>query len=220
VKLRRWVTVCVVLVIALSAVSALAVAKDKVLYDRDGNALVALGGAKGTAPARSSSSAVSLTAVGGDYYFYMHAVKQIAYGDSYVRTEFWTDIWTGLASVTEQWVDVSGDTTTSWLGTWPQYYSTKIRLDESWKFGGVSVSVTTAPGLGFSVSSTTVTWSGDCAGDYWALTHTYSGVSAQGFLVSSVRQNSNGSHFFRVGRSGSPEWVSANATKGISTYIG
>ena len=135
------------------------------------------------------------------------------YGDAYVETSFYStvrcDIWWSLP----QWAEVEGSSETGWWGTEPQFYSDKIKLDESWRFNGISVYVSFPPG--FSGSGNTVTWSGeDDSGTSYRLVHIYSGIRGESWVaLTSVRQNSNGSHFFESTHT----WVSANATDGCST---
>ncbi|MEW5826274.1 MAG: hypothetical protein AB1778_05525 [Candidatus Bipolaricaulota bacterium] len=142
------------------------------------------------------------------------ATKSTPYGNSYVRTYFSSDVEIGLTCA---WAEITyGTTTTTWDGTAPQCKSSRIRLDELWAFNGWCVTVSIPSGGGFSSSAKTVSWTGeDVSGDHWAMRHIYSGIRASACLwLTSIRQSSNGSHYFETEN----DWVSANASRGISTF--
>jgi hypothetical protein len=169
-----------VTVIAVNG-SALANVQERVIYISPGSALIAYGGDKVNPkllPIKSfpkSPKALMvepLTQVTRTLFDRQFT----AYGDG--------DVVTSLDSIVNEgsgwwkaWAEVEGRSETDWTGTQPQYYSTKIRLDESWRFHGVNVSVSYPPGIGYSSSWDTVSWSGgDDSGTSWALSHTYSGI--------------------------------------------
>jgi len=206
------------LLVALTAVilvggSVLANTDERIIYSFPGNTLIAYGGDK-TETVLSGRD--SFPKAGGEFVA-PFATKIISdcqctyYGNGYVETCFEStvrcDVWGSLPV----WAEVEGESETAWWGTEPQYYSDRIKLDESWRFNGISVYVSFPPG--FSGSGDTVTWSGsDDSGTSYRLRHIYSGIRGESWVsLTSVRQNSNGSH--KLGNT----WVSANATDGCST---
>jgi hypothetical protein len=218
----------ILLAAAIVVVPALSARTEKVIYDDGkGNALIAHGGTKevgGGGPTRASShrqahdlssaGQVSLAVTPEEHLIPFHKWKETPYGDSAVTAEFWTDVWAG--GTLELWAYAEGNTYTGWWGTVPQYYCDKIELGESWKFSGLSVTVSVPAAVGFSASGSTARWSGGYDGnDAYDLWHIYSGVEAQSWIwISSMRQSSSGSHFFSHGVSGGPTWVTATATQG------
>lgn len=212
---RRLLYLLVVLVVALVAAegSVWAHVEERIIYVLPGNALIAYGGDKtdtvltpsGAFPRAGDSSAASRGTK------YLSDSQTTDYGNSYVETWFSStvryDAWT-----LPYWAEVERESNTAWWGTEPQLYSDVIRLDEGWTFNGISVYVSYPPG--FSSTGNTVAWSGeDDSGTAWKLRHIYSGIRGQSWIgLSSVRQSSNGSHYF----SSDYTWVSANATDGVS----
>jgi len=184
---------------------------DRVVYDRHGNVLILYGGDK----TRTIVDIMPPTSGMTDAVKTISDSQNTYYGNSYVKTYFTStvecDIWWSYP----MWAEVAGSTTTAWYGTVPQYYSSEIRLDETWTFNGISVSVSYPSGVGFSGSSTTISWSGDdTSGTHWRMTHIFSGLRGESWVaLTSVRQSSNGSHYFEDPN----DWVSANATDGCST---
>jgi hypothetical protein len=202
-------------VIALSA-SVLAASVKKVIDYGNGNAVFLVGGEK---PAHSLGLAEPLTSPRTSASLTppyktktLSAYKRTPYGDSYVATTFTSTIYIGITCA---WAEVEGTSFTAWYGYVPQFYSSRIKLDEVWTFGGFGISVSVPPGAGFSSSSRTATWSGDdSSGQTWKLGHKYSGVAASAFpFLTSINQASNGSHFFDADH----WWASANAKKGITS---
>jgi|GEM_PF-1280059 len=211
-KLRKF---CVALLVVAVLVSFTAAAKKpaaNVLFDRNGNALVAYGGSKDRIPtfAASTSAPATLTFSTESISsgsFTLRKWKSTSFGDGSVRTEFVSTVDWGV----EFWIvwrEVEGQSMTYWVGGLPQEYSDKIELDEYWKFGGVSVSVSYPSGVGASGSSNTIRWDGDDGGTgtHWYLAHIYSGYYAQSYIAMTyVKQSSDGSHRFDA------VWVSACA---------
>lgn len=214
---RRLMYLLVALVVALVAAegSVWANVQERVIYNSPGSVLIAYGGDKvdpRLLPMKSFPKTPKALMV--------EPLRQItrtisddnyqAYGDGYVDTYFNSTVYEG--SGWKVWAEVDGHSITSWSGTQPQYYSTKIRLDESWTFSGISVSVSTGGGIGFSTSGNTVYWSGeDDSGTSWSLSHYYSGIYGESrWALWSVRQSVNGSHFFESTHT----YVSAMASDG------
>jgi hypothetical protein len=211
---RRTVSILVVAILALAVVSAAASKPDvSIIYDRQGNALIAYGGDKGDIPTFSATSFCSTAELvstkslfGGS--FSLSKWRSTSYGNGSVRTEFistveWGTEWTYV------WREVSGQSMTYWTGSTPQEFSDVIELDEYWKFGGLSVSVSYPGGVGASGSGSTIYWSGDDGGTgtHWYLAHIYSGYYGQSYIsMTYVKQSSDGSHRFDC------VWVSACAT--------
>ena len=218
---RRLMYLLVALVAALVAVegSVWANVQERILYISPGSALIAYSGDKvkpELLPMRSFPKAPKalmveqLTQVTRTLFDRQFT----AYGDGEVVTSLDSIVNEG-SGWWKVWAEVEGRSETDWTGTQPQYYSTKIRLDESWTFNGISVSVSTGGGIGFSTSGNTVYWSGeDDSGTSWALSNTYSGIYGESSgpfaALWSVRQSTNGSHFFIEDSA----WVSAMATDG------
>ncbi len=203
--------VCLAIAISFSLAAASGSGSDRVVYNRNGNMLLLYGGDKSRTIEDIIPSPIGLT----------RATKTISdsqttyYGDRYVKTYFTStvecDIWWSYP----MWAEVSGSTTTAWYGTDPQYYSSEIKLSEQWIFGGYSITLSYPGGVGFSGSSKTISWSAhDTSGNYWRMSHVYSGIRGESsVLLTSVRQNSLGSHKFNTTNT----WVSAYATDGCST---
>jgi hypothetical protein len=210
----RTTSIILMVVLALVACSAAATKSDiSVIYDRDGNALIAYGGAKDTLPSLSAASSPafardilkSVTVAGS---FQLRKWKETKYGDGGVRTEFITDVvfgWDGW----KVFYEAEGSSMTYWTGDIPQSNSDVIELAESWTFGGAGISVSFPGGVGVSGSGSTITWSGNDGGTgtHWYLVHIYSGYRAESwFWLTSLRQTSTGSHLLDCA------WVSSTAT--------
>ncbi|OPY58267.1 MAG: hypothetical protein A4E55_01039 [Pelotomaculum sp. PtaU1.Bin035] len=135
---------------------------------------------------------------------YLGDYEETDYGDGqvYSRQEG-TATMTGGTYVQD--VVTDGHTRTAWSGTSPQWYSSKIKLSESWKFNGISVTVSYPPS--FSGSGDTVTWEGeDTSGTHYTMDHYYNGVSGRSYVsLWSLTKRSTGSHYF----SSTGAWVSA-----------
>ena len=208
------VVVLVVLTIAFASMGGLAKQSDtEVIFDRNGNALIAYGGSKDKLPTFSSLTAnqldrISSTSRSADGTFELRKSKTKSFGNGHVGTEFHCDVDWGV----EFWYVwreiVDGITITYWTGDVPQSLSDLIELDESWKFYGLSVSVSFS-GPGVSGSGNTIRFSGDDGGTgtHWYLAHIYAGYYAQSYIaMTSTRQTSAGLHRFNS------TWVTASAT--------
>ncbi len=210
-------------VLALVAVGALGTPTVRVIYNHLGNALLVYGGDKqeGGSTQFSPESIAMDSGSSGILPFrmkHLSASKSKPYGDSYVYTAFDSTLllWAQFDPI--RWVEVYGESETSWLGFVPQYYSSQITFAESWTFNGWAVSLSFPSGVGLSGSGKTVNWSAsDASGAAWSMRHQYDGLRAESYLtLSSVRQSSAGSHMFI--RGGIREWVTTYASAGIGTY--
>jgi hypothetical protein len=218
IAMAKWrqVATCACVLVAVLAAGVLAATVKKVINYGNGNAVFLVGGEK---PTHSLGLAEPLTGprtsaqLGSPYKTKTLATSKLTpYGDRYVVTSFCSTLYIGITCA---WAEVSGTSQTAWYGYVPQFYSSRIRLDEVWTFGGIGVSVSVPPGAGFSSSSRTATWSGDdSSGQTWMLGHKYSGIAASAFpFLTSINQASNGSHYFDSDH----WWASANAKKGITS---
>ncbi len=202
---RRSTVLAVIVMLAIALASIVGLAKQSdttVIFDRNGNALIAYSGPKDHLPSFSASSRLQVgqdplvvRTVSGT--FELRAWKSTSYGDGSVRTEFISDVEYG----TEGWVlyrEVEGDSMTYWTGDIPQSLSDEIELAEYWKFGGFNVSVSFS-GPGVSGSGDTIRFSGDDGGTgtHWYLVHIYSGYRAETiWWFTYTKQNSEGTHRF------------------------
>ena len=183
-----------------------------VIYDCNGNALIAYGGAKDQLPAFSVSSSYQLdrTATRAPVGTYLlSAWKSAPFGNDLVTVSFFTDVEYGVEGFfpSRDYRELEGDTHTYWGGTYPQYYSDRIKLSETWRFGGISVLVSFPPGIGASGSGSTIYWSDYITGPYWAMWHHYYGFRAETiWFITYTRQTSTGSHLF------GNEWVTVSGT--------
>ncbi len=211
VKKLAVVVVIGVLAVALASIACAASKEEQVVFNRDGNALILYGGDKST----TSNVRVQLPAGLRTATKTISDSQRTYYGNSYVVTQFASTVECDIWFSWPMWAEVAGSTTTAWIGTDPQFNSSRIDLSESWTFNGSSVSVSYPGGLGFSGSSKTIRWSEqDNSGNHWRMTHIYSGLRGESrVLLTSVRQSSNGSHYF----DSDSTWVSAYATDGCST---
>ena len=141
-----------------------------------------------------------------DYYpldIYYSAQGSHPYGNGMVWTYYDnTHVRDERPTPTEQ-ATIDGDTITFWSGTSPSYYSDQIELSESWKFHGLSVSVSVgSAGIGgnFQAYGDTVSWSSgwvNTAGWGWRLENVYSGVQGRSWLdLTSLDDSAMGSHRF------------------------
>jgi hypothetical protein len=107
---------------------------------------------------------------------------------------------------------VDGTTQTAWTGTQPQWNSDQIKLNESWRFHGIAVSVSVPPGVGFSAHADTVSWSAhDTSGTQWRMRHDYLGVEGRSAIaVTGITKAGTASHRFQGWR-----WVSTSRSMGI-----
>jgi len=193
----------------------------RVIYDCNGNALIAYGGAKDQLPVPSSSTSCSFEREASStrsttVSYHFGAWKGKSYGDGAVITSFSSD-----ADVVLDWFldscEVSGNCITYWTGDDPQTLSSEIELSISWKFTSIITNVEAPSGaVGYSTSSNTVYWSGDVGSGHWALGAVYEGVYAEGSWLVSVTQTSTGSHFFEEAIV--PTWVIVSASKRQSFY--
>lgn len=110
----------------------------------------------------------------------------------------------------------SGTTQTLWSGTQPQFNSDQIKLNESWRFHGASITLNIPPGVGFSGSSETVSWSAhDSSGTQWRMSHDYSGVGARSNVaLISMTKSGTASHRFQGWR-----WISVADSTNINFGI-
>jgi hypothetical protein len=180
----------------------------EVVYNRRGNALVLFGGNKSRKPDLASFRGTQTSQL--EYaVFSMGDYDAEPYGNAFVRTEFESDV-VYNGGVFKVWREVDGESETFWAGTSPQYNSSKIQLEESWRFSGVAVSVSVPGGVGFSGGGSTIRWSGsDTSGNHWWMGHTYSGLYAESYIfMSYVTQSSFGSHYFES----TSWWVSTMAS--------
>lgn len=107
---------------------------------------------------------------------------------------------------------VNGTTQTNWTGTQPQINSDQIKLNESWTFHGISVEVSIPPGVGFSRSANTVSWSAhDTSGAQWRMRHDYIGVQGgSNFALTGSTKAGTGSHRFQGW-----QWISTSESSAI-----
>jgi hypothetical protein len=215
--MKRLIVGIVLALVVVSGCVAVGLAKDdagRVVYNRNGNALILFGGPKENSPSLSSFQSLSTRTASAAAMFPVHSMSDYdaqSYGNGFVRTEFDTHVIYGTDYLVTVWREVDGESETFWAGTSPQYNSSKIKLAESWKFGGIAITVSLPGGVGFSGVGSTIKWSGsDNSGNHWRMGHIYSGLYAQSHVcMLNVRQSSEGSHYFStVG-----EWVSTMATK-------
>jgi len=210
-------------VVALVAVGALGTPTVRIIYNHLGNALIVYGGDKqGGEGIQFSTGSVSMDSGSSGIFSprvkYLSASRSAPYGDAYVYTAFNSTLllWTEFDPI--RWVEVYGESETSWLGVEPQFYSSQITFAESWTFNGWAVTLSFPSGVGLSGSGKTVNWSAsDASGEAWSMRHQYEGLRAESYLtLSSVRQSSAGSHMFIIG--GTRKWVTAYASAGIGIY--
>jgi len=214
---RRLMYLLLALVVALVAVegSVWANVQERILYISPGSTLIAYGGDKVNPtllPMKSfpkAPKALMMKPLAQTTRTLSDNNSQ-AYGDGYVDTYFNSTVYEGAGW--KVWAEVEGNAVTSWSGTQPQYYSSKIKLDESWTFNGISVSVSSGGGIGFSTSGNTVCWSGeDDSGTSWSLNNSYSGIYGESWVaLTSVRQSVMGTHYFES----THHYVSTMATDG------
>lgn len=199
--------------LAIMSLSGLAQIEERVIYSFPGNTLIAIGGEK--VRVKIDRDLFPKFSPGPRPTFWvkqktLYGFKSTPYGNGTVETWFESTV-TYDAYTLPVWAEVEGEARTMWTGTYPQFYSDRIRLESSWTFNGIGVYVSYPPG--FSSFGNTVTWSGeDNSSNAWMLI-LYSGIRGESWVgLTSVRQSTNGSHYFESTHT----WVSANATDGCS----
>lgn len=114
--------------------------------------------------------------------------------DSYIKGEtYFHGIRTDY--ITSQEFIGDGHTKAWWWGSDP-YYADRITLNSKVKTTGVTVSISIPPGMGFSVSGDTATYSGQW-NNVWSVTHYYQDLTATGLSI--YDEDQNDSETFRFG---------------------
>jgi hypothetical protein len=205
-NIERMMMVCLVVLAILGGTSILATAKAedmRVVYDRNGEALVLYGGDKASPlPEYTLRSSARVSHPGLLRYYAsvnLSDIDQESFGDGSVFTSFdstaeYYDAWFG----DEDWIEVDGETSTAWLGTDPQWNSDEIELVESWTFSFQWLDYLQYPfGADWSESSNSIEYEHtDTSGDWWAMMHSYSGLFGMGRNPTRVQQRSSGTHKF------------------------
>jgi len=91
--------------------------------------------------------------------------------------------------------DLSGTHAIAWLGIEP-WYADEVRMSAQWKFWGLSISFSLPASVGFSVSSSTVTWS-DELGDEWQMSCEFHDLDVNAMSLVAMKDTNSGS--FRFG---------------------
>lgn len=151
------------LMLLVANVLVSAASDTKVLYDRNGSALMTYNGPKDRVPsfrARSGStpSAQIEGLTQGSYD--LTGSRSASFGDGDVITAIDTRVEWGTEFV-YLWRNLSGQTTTAWTGEQPQAISAEVELSETIKFSGIGISVSVPGGVGATASGSTINWSGD-----------------------------------------------------------
>ena len=210
-RLYRGLLIASTLLVLIGGQICAFAADARVVYSRDGNALILYGGPKDHGVPLSAlrqSFRENVPDTDRAWYVTISDYDSTSYGNGFVRTEFSSTVEYG-GDLIKVWREVDGESRTFWGGTVPQYNSSQIQLDESWIFSGICVSVSFPGGVGFAGGGRTVTWSGrDSSGTNWSMGHIYSGIYAQSYVfMNNVTQTSMGSHYFQS----SGMWVTTAA---------
>lgn len=144
---------------------------------------------------------------GGSYRYRLDDYGWTYYGDGLVWSSFLTIVDLNLPAGWATRVTVDhGSSLTFWDGYIPQYFPDMMALQDSWTWTGVGISFSFPPGIGFSLSGTTVTWGPLTAEGNWYMRHYFSGLEGSGFLIK-FSEASQGSHLFL-----GTDWVSAHSS--------
>jgi hypothetical protein len=107
---------------------------------------------------------------------------------------------------------INGTTETNWTGTQPQWNSDQIKLNESWTFSGIFVTVSWPFGVGFSGSGNTVNWfAHDTSGNQWRMRHDYFGIEGRSSTaLTGTTKAGTASHRFEGWR-----WISTSRSNPV-----
>jgi hypothetical protein len=204
--IMAMVLVFLVILCGISGSTAAREESLRVVYDRNGEALLLCGGDKDRLlpeyTLRSSAKVSHPTLL--RYYdsANLSDTDQESFGDGSVFTsfdstaEYYDALWGD-----EDWIEVEGETSTAWLGTEPQWNSDEIELRESWTLEFQWLDYLQYPfSADWSDSSDTIEYEHtDTSGDWWAMMHDYSGLFGMGRNPTRVSQSSSGTHKFTTG---------------------
>ena len=206
---RTLVVGTMIALLLLIGISSISIAKTKdmrVVYDRNGEALVLYGGGKESPMPEYTLRSSARTSPPRLLKYYgsvdLSDIDQKSFGNSSVFTTFdstaeYYDAWFG----DEDWIEIDGETSTAWLGTEPQWNSTEIQLEELWTFTFDWLDyLQFPPGASWRETSSSIEYEHtDTSGNYWAMMHSYSSLFGMGRNPKRVFQYSSGTHKFIVG---------------------
>ena len=141
------------------------------------------------------------------YGYDLNAYYQVPYGNAYVNARFNSHLDMDLPAGFATRVTVTyGSSRTAWLGSSPQYNSTKVKLEDRWTWHAITGVSISASGGGIAVSGNSAYWSGGDR-DTWYLNHVYGGITGSSMTLYKFSETATGSHFFQSTHT----WVSASA---------
>ena len=190
----------------------------KTAYDPNRDArLLGIGTATQTAPATTSSvsfsaqptsaSSPSRTVTSSQTLSASNSIWTCPPGGSCANTG--TNFSTGVTwhSGIQGTATFAGQSHADWWGCCP-YNATNMYLSDTWRVGGLAVSVSFPPGVGISGSGDQANWSSGAVGNTWYINHYFNGIQFSSYVLvccaseSSTGESQFGSNFYSTTANG------------------
>lgn len=97
-------------------------------------------------------------------------------------------------TIPETRVTFNGSSYAKWLGSTP-YNATKVTDTDTWKASGIAVSISLPPGIGFSGSGDTATWTTSVSNN-WQINHYFNNVQFNAFDIWAIDEYVSGTFQF------------------------